>query len=108
MQLNLSLSEGSYSIPIDDIICLEANSNYTRFYLSGDRKLFSARSLKVYEALLCKSNFCRVHQSFLINKRHVSSVDEQGKIQLSNQMQIVMARRRKKQIQLEFSSEKID
>jgi len=70
MHLTLSLTEGTFILQPDEIICLQAISNYTRFYLSGNRVLFSAKCLKQYAHLLEGSDFCRVHKSYLINKLH--------------------------------------
>ena len=103
MKLSISVTEGVYLINVDDIICLQASSNYTRFYLSNNRKIVSAKCLKEYDALLCKTDFCRVHQSYLINKQHISAIKINGIIELSNKMQIVMARRRKVYVKAQLS-----
>jgi two-component system LytT family response regulator len=73
-------------IETDEIIKLEANGNYTDFYLTGGRKLTYCRILKDFEVLLqSHSNFMRVHKSFLINLNHVRSYSKQGEIKLTDE-----------------------
>ena len=102
MHLTLYLTEGTFILQPDDVICLQAISNYTRFYLPGNRVLLSARCLKQYAELLEGSDFCRVHKSYLINKQHVKNMEPCGKILMSNLINIHVARRKKKQVQVDI------
>ena len=74
MHLTLTHSNTTYILYPDEIICLQASSNYTRFYLLGNRMLLSAKCLKYYAHLLEGSDFCRVHKSYLINKLHIKKL----------------------------------
>jgi two-component system LytT family response regulator len=57
----------------NDIIRLEAKSNYTNVYYCGGNKLSIAKTIGDYDALLCDSNtnFMRIHHSHIVNLRHV-------------------------------------
>lgn len=54
-------------IEIDSIIRMEADRNYTVFYLQDKSTMVTARTLGEYEAMLHGLPFLRVHQSHLIN-----------------------------------------
>lgn len=63
--------EGLQFVVTDEIIYLEANSNYTSFYLTGNRKITATKTLKDFEELLPASIFIRIYHSYLINKNDV-------------------------------------
>jgi len=63
----LHTSEHLQLVSVNDIIHAEADSNYTRFFLSGNRKIMVSRTIKEFEALLSASGLIRVHQSHLVN-----------------------------------------
>lgn len=56
---------------VDDIIRLEASSNYTVVYFSNKEKVIATRILKEFESLLPAEQFCRVHHSHIINLNYV-------------------------------------
>ncbi len=95
MHLTVSVTEGIYILKQDDIICLEANSNYTRLHLTGQRNIFSAKTLKEYASMLPENNFCRVHSSYLINTKHICHVSPAGEIGLSQNILVHISKRRK-------------
>lgn len=59
--------EGFVVIELKNIIRLEADRNYTHFFLDTPEKLTISRTLKTYEELLGDNGFARIHQSHLIN-----------------------------------------
>lgn len=58
-------------VHLDNIIRLEAASNYTHFYLDSGEKITVSYTLKHYEEVLCHNDFMRVHQSHMINLNKV-------------------------------------
>src|SRR5690606_28064903 len=54
-KLMVSHSKGFTLIDFNEIIMLEAAGNYTDFYLTGNRKIISSRTLKSYEEILDKN-----------------------------------------------------
>ncbi len=95
MQLTVSVAEGVYKLNEDDIIYLKASSNYTQFYLLDGRYIFSAKTLKQYEALLPKNAFCRVHSSYLINVKHIQKINFDVGIGLTQNFIVPISRRKK-------------
>jgi len=76
-------STGFTIVDVSEIIMLEAEANYTHFYLTDHRKLNYCRILKEFEGLLkIHPQFMRVHRSYLINLDHVVSYSSQGVIKL--------------------------
>jgi two-component system, LytTR family, response regulator len=63
----LHTSDHLQLVSLGDIIRAEADSNYTRFFLSGNRKIMVSRTIKEFEALLSSSGLIRVHQSHIVN-----------------------------------------
>ncbi len=69
--ITLATAEGLIFVPVHDIIRLEAMGSYTQFYLTNGKKILVSKHLKEYEQLLGEADFCRVHQSHLINLNEV-------------------------------------
>lgn len=76
-RLSISTNEGMYFIPMEEIVRLEGDGNFTTIYLHNQQKVNSAKNLKFYAKKL-SSNFIKVHQSHIINikfARQFSSED---------------------------------
>jgi two-component system, LytTR family, response regulator len=103
--LVVSLREGLIRLPAAEIICLQASRNYTRIYLTGNRSLLSAKTLKEYEKRLPPDAFYRVHNGYLVNAQHIACFSRDGELQLSQAIHIKVAKRRKTAIrkQLELA-----
>jgi DNA-binding LytR/AlgR family response regulator len=85
-------------IQIQDIIMLEADSNYTIFHLTDGTKIISSKTLKVWiSSISCLSNtFKRIHRGFFINTHHV--IEHKSSLRvivLSGGIEVNIARRNK-------------
>lgn len=58
-------------VTVADIIRAEADSNYTLFWLSGNRRIMVSKTIKEFNSLLANAGFIRVHQSHLVNLEHI-------------------------------------
>lgn len=89
--------EGFVIADIEDIIRLEASSNYTNFILMDGRKITVSRTLGEYEDLLADHGFFRIHQSHIVNLRHVVAYlkADGGKVQMSDGELLYISRKRK-------------
>jgi two-component system, LytTR family, response regulator len=58
----------------DDIVRFESDSNYTHLFLHTGKKITTAKTLKEVSIAMDGSNFCRVHQSHLINLSCVAKI----------------------------------
>lgn len=89
--------EGFQVVDIDHIIRLEASSNYTQFILSEGKSILVSRTLGQYEDLLKENGFFRIHQSHIVNLRHVQGylkVDG-GRVKMSDGSELSLSRNRK-------------
>lgn len=96
-QLAISTLEGIYFATLDEIIHIDADSSYTRIYLSTGDMIMSSKPLKYFEELLEDYDFVRVHQSHIINlkliRRYVRG--DGGQVIMMNGKEIEVSRRKK-------------
>ena len=91
-------SEVKY-VTLDEIIRLQADSNYTKVHLTQNRVFVSAKTLKEYDEILKEQHFLRIHKSHLINPTHIESYDKQGWLKMSDGSEVEVARRKKEYVQ---------
>src|SRR3546814_6532958 len=77
--LALPSKEGVHFLFPAEIIRCEAEGNYTRFYIIGDKQHLTSRTLGEYEELLSPYHFIRSHKSHLVNRDFVSFIDHHGR-----------------------------
>ena len=84
------------TIDLSEIIMLQADVNYTTFFLKNGKKFLSSRSIKLYELILKGHGFIRTHRSYLINLEHLLKCNETNdSVFLSNNLTALISRRRK-------------
>ncbi|MCD6065953.1 MAG: DNA-binding response regulator [Bacteroidetes bacterium] len=92
--------EGLQMINSGDIIKCTADESYTHITLTSNEKLVVSKILKEYEDLLADLAFFRVHNSCLINLRHVIKYikGEGGYVIMSNGESVEVSRRKKTEL----------
>jgi two-component system LytT family response regulator len=92
--------EGFKVLTIESIIRLEGDRNYTHFIIDGERKVVTTKSLGTYEELLNDYGFLRIHQSTIINLRHVKGYikGDGGKVEMTDGECMQVSRHRKAQL----------
>ncbi len=95
-------SEVKY-VELDEIVRLQAESNYTHIFLKGNKLFVSAKTLKDYDELLQQHRFLRVHKSHLVNPAHIESYDRSGLLTMSDGSKVEVARRKKEFLQQALS-----
>ena len=70
-RLALHLSDEIRLVELSEILRLEADNNYCRFFFKGDDNVLVSKHLGYYYELLKNEGFMRVHQSHLINPRYI-------------------------------------
>ncbi len=94
-------------IPTDNIIMLEGISNYTLFHLQNGKKKLYARSIRHFEEKLIGENFIRIHRGFLVNSSCIVGYDKmENKLQMENNLEASISRRRRKNLSDAFFAEK--
>ncbi|MFI5205003.1 MAG: LytR/AlgR family response regulator transcription factor, partial [Flavobacteriales bacterium] len=96
-KLVIANSDGFKVVSIEDIIRLEGDRNYTNFVVKGEKKMTTSKTLGEYEELLEEYGFFRVHQSTLINLRHVKGYarGDGGEVEMTDGKHVQVSRHRK-------------
>ncbi len=81
-----------------NIVRLEGEGNYTRFFLSDGRKHLSSKTMKEYEEILLQHYFLRIHKSHLVNKSFIDQYNNEGSVILKDKTQLPVSRQRKQQV----------
>lgn len=87
-------------VPINEIIRIESQSNYSLIHFTSRTKLLVAKTLKEFEDQLINYNFIRIHHSHLINLEHVIGYRNQdtGYIIVQGNEAIQVSRRKKAEV----------
>ncbi|MCX6319655.1 MAG: LytTR family DNA-binding domain-containing protein [Bacteroidetes bacterium] len=105
--IRIPTSDGIVTINMDDIIRVQAISNYSKLYfaskINGTHKtLVVAKVLRWFEENLVSENFVRVHRTHIVNKKFISDFINSpvhpahgGKLFLSNGELIEVSKRKK-------------
>lgn len=96
----LPTSEGLEFIKVDDIVRCESDSNYTKIILLDSKALMVSKTLKEMTDLLSELDFVRVHNSHLINPKHITKYIKAGggALILSDNVEIPISRQKKENI----------
>ena len=96
----LPVAEGLEMVNTNDIIFCESASNSTVVHQKERKRLVISRTLKEFEDLLGAQDFIRVHNSHLINVRHVRKYlrGEGGEVVMSDGAVVAVSRRKKQEL----------
>ncbi|MFA6402159.1 MAG: LytTR family DNA-binding domain-containing protein [Salinivirgaceae bacterium] len=84
-------------IEIESIVRMEAEGCYTNVFLHNGRKITVSKSLGEYESILLNAKFVRVHNSHIVNLKHIKKfLKKDGLIlQMTDDYMVPIAVRRK-------------
>lgn len=85
-------------VELEDIIRLQAERNYTRFFFADGKEFLSAKTLKEYEEMLNDAGFVRVHRTHLVNTRFIKAYEREGILLLKDDSEVEVSRRKKEQL----------
>ena len=96
-KIALPTLDGINFVNLEDILRLEADGNYTNFYMRDGSKIVISKSLNKYEQLLEDSFFFRVHNKHMINLRCIKKYikGKGGEVVLENDFSVDVSRRKK-------------
>jgi len=95
-RIALNTVDKIHIVQIEDVIRLESDINYTRFYFEDGSKLMVTKTLKEFDKMLCDHSFIRIHQSHLVNTNYIKEYTKQdGKLVLKNGDRISVSSRKK-------------
>jgi len=98
-KLVLPTAEGMELIEVDDIVCIDSDSNYSRLFFADGTSLLVSRTLKGFEDMLTSAGFLRVHHSHLVNIKKIRKYlkADGGYVVMSNGRKVSISRARKDQ-----------
>ena len=91
----LKTLENLYIVYEDDISHCKSEGNYTTFYTQKSEKILVSKPLKKVLELLSEDSFIRCHQSYLVNKKHVTRYNKQGVLVMNSKAKVPVSGRRK-------------
>lgn len=96
-KLPLATAGGLVLVAPEEIIHIEAHNNYSHFYFTSRPKIIISKTLLEFEEQLTAHQFYRIHQSYLINLRHIQSIhsDDGDYVLLQGGYRAEISRRRK-------------
>ncbi|SHF99877.1 LytR/AlgR family response regulator transcription factor [Pedobacter caeni] len=95
-KISLPNGQGYSLISIDDIIHIEADSNYSIFHLANKETITVSKVLKEYEEILPDHQFVRIHKSSIVNLNYLKEYNSKNGVEviLKNGEKIAVSRRR--------------
>ena len=99
-KIALASKESIEFVDAQDIICCEANSNYTNIYMAEGRKRVISKTLKEFEDMLSLHQFFRPHHSFLVNLNRVREFirGDGGFLVMENKMKVPVSKNRREEL----------
>lgn len=94
-QILIPTSRGTKTVLEENIIRIEASSNYCKIFFNNERPLVVAKVLHWFQDNLPGENFYRIHRTHIVNRIHIAGVEEQSMLRLSNGDMVQISRRRK-------------
>lgn len=99
-KLVLPTAEGMELIEVDDIVCIDSDSNYSRLFFADGTSLLVSRTLKEFEDMLETKGFIRIHHSHIVNIKKMRKYlkADGGYVLMSNGRKVSISRARKDQV----------
>ncbi len=96
-RIALQTAEGLMMVTQDQVVRCQSISNYTKIFLTDNRQLVVAKTLKETEEILAGHSFYRIHHSHLVNINHVLRYvkNDGGYVVMTGGEEITVARNRK-------------
>lgn len=82
-------------IEVDNIVSLQADSNYTIIHLNNMQKMVITKTLKDFEELLDQTQFSRIHKSYIVSLKYIKeySTTDGGIVKMTDGNQWSISRR---------------
>ncbi|WP_075602431.1 LytR/AlgR family response regulator transcription factor [Saccharicrinis aurantiacus] len=102
-KLLLKTADNQYIINVNDIIRCQSDGSYTTIY-THEKQILISRNLKYYEGVLNSHLFFRVHQSHLVNLKHIKSINSSNILTLKDNSEVPVSTRKKALLQKALKS----
>lgn len=98
-RLAIPTLQGYTMLPVESIIYLTAQKDYTLIHCAGKAPLCSSSNIGYYEEMLAGYGFFRLHHSHIINRKHMQAYykSDGGQVQMNDGTFIPVSRRKKQE-----------
>lgn len=93
-KLLLTTQNGTLRLPLKQITHIEGERNYSYIHLINGTRELSSKNLAYFEEILIDKRFFRCHRSFLVNRSHIASFNNEAFV-LKSSLEIPISRRKK-------------
>ncbi len=97
-QISVATAAGHFFFTAEEIVRLEACSNYTNIYFTNKKKMLTSKVLKEFAMLLEPMGFVRTHRTHLVNKKHIAFVSNAGNVVMKDESVAEISRRMKSSV----------
>jgi len=99
-RLALATLQGIVFLKINEIIRVEALSNYSTFFLINKQKIMVSKTLKEFEPILTMQNFFRINRSCIVNTDYIVKYKNEngGVVELQDGSEIGVGPHRKNEL----------
>jgi len=99
-RLALATLQGIVFLKINEIIRVEALSNYSTFFLINKQKIMVSKTLKEFEPILTMQNFFRISRSCIVNTDYIVKYknEDGGVLELQDGSEISVGPNRKNEL----------
>ena len=74
----LKTTDQMHILAPNEIVHLESDGNYTKFFLVNKKTILVSKTLKEYEDILDTTHFVRIHQSHIVNMMYAARFDKRN------------------------------
>ncbi|NOT37272.1 MAG: response regulator transcription factor [Saprospiraceae bacterium] len=85
-------------VKINDILFCEGWDRYTKIHLLNRKEVLSSYSLGKFKSILEPYLFISSHRSFLVNPKHIVSINQNDELHMTNGLAIPISQRKKHEI----------
>jgi two-component system, LytTR family, response regulator len=103
-QIIIPTDRGLKIVFVQNIIRVQANSNYSKIFFSNEQPLTVAKVLHWFEDNLPQDFFWRIHRTHIVNRNFVTDVNKKSMLQLSTGESLQISRRKKMAIKIEMNT----
>jgi len=97
-QITVATTAGHFFFSAEEIVRLEACSNYTNIYFTNKKKMLTSKVLKDFAVMLEPMGFVRTHRTHLVNKKHIAFVSNDGCVIMKDESIAEISRRMKSNV----------
>lgn len=104
-KLVLQTADSAFIVHLNDIIYLEAEGSYTKFFTQTHKEILVSKKMAHYEFLEKMPQFFRSHRGFLVNLNKIKRVDKKNfTIEMLDGNEVYLAQDRKNELLQKISS----